>query len=98
MTVSCKNVIPGGWNGLQIQCDAPTFAHTMYCKKNLSTGVKDTDVKKWENCAQETGYKEGTSNFTYGDENYDAVPSGYYYTTIVHFADGTTLMSEVKQK
>ncbi|MCR5285194.1 MAG: hypothetical protein K6D95_06330 [Treponema sp.] len=98
MTVSSKNII-SGWNGLQILCDAPTFAHTMYCKKNLST---DTDEKKnikiWENCAQETGFVSDNSNFTYGNENYESVPSGYYYTTIVHFADGTTLMSEVKQK
>lgn len=97
MVVNSKNIIPG-WNGLQVLCDAPTFAHTMYCKKNLSTGTAEENIRNWENCAQETGYKESKTNFTYGNENYDNVPSGYYYITIVHFADGTILTSDVNKK
>ena len=42
--------------------------------------------------------KSQTQNNTYGDDKIKDIPSGYYYTTIVHFADGTTLMGEVKQK
>lgn len=30
--------------------------------------------------------------------NNNDIPNGYYYTVIVHFPDGTSLMSEVKQK
>ena len=36
--------------------------------------------------------------FTYTDNHLKGIPTGYYYTTIVHFADGTVLMGEVKQK
>lgn len=33
------------------------------------------------------------NNFTYSDDNIEGVPEGNYYTTIVHFADGTVLMT-----
>ena len=32
------------------------------------------------------------------DENYAGVPSGCYYTTIIHFADGDVIMSDIKYK
>lgn len=97
MDVSSKNIIPG-MNGMQILCAAPTLAHTMYCSRKLSDGTSSEDIATWENMAMETGVVEQSSNFTYGNDKYDTIPSGYYYTTIVHFADGTTLMTEVKQK
>ena len=37
-------------------------------------------------------------SYTYSYDNAAEVPSGYYYTVIVHFADGTTVMSDVRQK
>lgn len=97
MDVSSKNIIPG-LNGMQVLCSSPTLVHTMYCSRKLSDGTSAEDIATWENMAMETGIVEKSSNFTYGNDNYDAIPSGYYYTTIVHFADGTTLMTEVKQK
>ena len=97
MDVSSKNIIPG-MNGMQVLCSSPTLAHTMYCSRKLSDGTSAEDIATWENMAMETGIVEKSSNFTYSNDNYDAIPSGYYYTTIVHFADGTTLMTDVKQK
>lgn len=97
MDVSSKNIIPG-MNGMQVLCTSPTLAHTMYCSRKLSDGTSAEDIATWENMAMETGIVEKSSNFTYGNDNYSNIPSGYYYTTIVHFADGTTLMTEVKQK
>ena len=97
MDVSSKNIIPG-MNGMQVLCTSPTLAHTMYCSRKLSDGTSAEDIATWENMAMETGIVEKSSNFTYGNDKYDAIPSGYYYTTIVHFADGTTLMTDVKQK
>ena len=88
-----KNLIDGK-NGMQVFCDASTFAHTMYCSKNLS----DTDPQIWENKAMETGVVIKDCNFTYTSDNYNGVPSGAYYCTIVHFADGDVLMSDVKKK
>ena len=35
---------------------------------------------------------------TYGNENLNAVPKGFWYTTIFHFADGSTAMTDIKQK
>lgn len=97
MDVSSKNIIPG-MNGMQVLCSAPTLAHTMYCSRKLSDGTSAEDIATWENMAMETGVVEQSSNFTYGNDKYDTIPSGYYYTTIVHFADGTTLMTDVKRK
>ena len=97
MDVSSKNIIPG-MNGMQVLCTSPTLAHTMYCSRKLSDGTSAEDIATWENMAMETGIVEKSSNFTYGNDKYDVIPTGYYYTTIVHFADGTTLMTEVKQK
>ena len=105
-----KNWIVGA-NGYQIFTDNPVFVHTMYCSRDLSAalyteryGVVTTEqyVREWEARAQETGIVTytGTTNtsFTYGSDNLKEIPDGYYYTTIVHFADGTTLMGDVKQK
>ena len=91
-------------NGRQIYCDKPCFVHTLYSSKNLTqTGnfTKEEAALEWETRAQETGlvYNDGTGiTFSYTDDNLAGVPSGYYYTTICHFADGTVVMSEVKQK
>ena len=35
---------------------------------------------------------------TYSNENLNAVPRGFWYTTIFHFADGSTAMTDIKQK
>ncbi len=104
-----KNWIEGA-NGYQIFTDNPMFVHTMYCSRNLSEVLKvektnpttEQFIREWESRAQEGGmvtYNDTKlTSFTYGMDNIRDIPSGYYYTTIVHFADGTTLMSDVKQK
>ncbi len=88
-----KNIIDGK-NGIQVFCDAPAFAHTMYCSKLLS---KD-NPQIWENKGMETGVVIKSNNYTYSSDNYEGVPSKAYYCTIVHFADGSMLMSDVKKK
>lgn len=85
-------------NGLQVFCDHSTFVHTLYSSKKLTETNTASDIAIWETKGTETGVKFTSSNFTYGSENLTGVPSGCYYTTVVHFMDGTTLMSEVKQK
>ena len=91
-------------NGWQIFNDKPCFVHTRFCSKNLTEpGDLSKDAAyEWEARAQETGivYNDGstTMTFSYTNDNLTGVPSGYYYTTICHFADGTVVMSEVKQK
>ena len=85
-------------NGYQIFCDAPCFAHTMYCSSQLTKTNTPADAEIWEMRAIETGiaYSDG-SQFSYTDKYLSEIPEGFWYTTIVHFADGTVIMGEVTQ-
>lgn len=94
-----------GWmsliNGYQIFADKPCFVHVRYSPSLITSGTTEDDALEWEARGIETGvfFNNGTSgSFTYSDSHFSGVPSGYYYTTIVHFADGTCLMSDVKMK
>lgn len=87
-----KDLYPGQ-SGINILADKPCFAHTMYCPRNLGDSPAD-----WLIGGLETGLVMEDSSFTYSYDNTSKVPAGYYYTTVVHFADGTTLMTDVKQK
>ena len=97
-----KNWVSGG-NGYQIFADRPCFVHTCWSSRNLTASgdLSKEAAYEWEARAQETGiiYNDGTgSTFSYTSDNLADIPKGAYYTTIAHFADGTVLMSEVKQK
>ena len=91
-------------NGYQIFCDKECFIHTLYSQTNLSDAskTKEENARNWETRGKETGICHPTPteniSFTYSDANYESIPAGYYYTTIVHFADGYISMGEVKQK
>jgi hypothetical protein len=88
-------------NGYQIFADQPCFVHICSCPRLLTSSKTQEDIDEWEARGYEVGLvcNDGTSgNFTYDDSYAEDVPSGWYYTTIVHFADGTAVMSEVKQK
>jgi len=105
--VTCKNK---SWidvaNGKQIFCDAPSFCHTMYCVKKLSeapaANASNEEVAKlaleWETRGVETGIVSNNTMYSYTNENLAGVPSGSYYTTICHFADGTVVMTDPVQK
>lgn len=41
---------------------------------------------------------DAATSYTYLKRNYDSIPEGAWYTTIVHFADGDVVMGEVFQK
>ena len=86
-------------NGYHVFCDAPCFVHTMYSQNLLSLTNTESDASMWETAGRETGIIVSDGNqFTYTDDNLASVPANYYYTTIIHFADGTMLMTDVKQK
>lgn len=103
--VSCKNK---SWidteNGKQIFSDAPSFCHTMYCAKKLTNSPStDEEVKnfalEWETRGVETGIvSNNNSMYSYTNDNLKGIPSGSYYTTICHFADGTVLMTDPVEK
>ena len=77
---------------IAILADKPCFAHTMYCPRNL--GIKSDD---WENIGMEAKVEMKLQSFTYIVPT-DDIPDNYYYVTIIHFADGTVRMTDVKQK
>ena len=82
-----------GHAGLNILIDKPCFVHTLYSPRNFGD-----NVEKWLNYGMETGLEMKQNSFTYKYTNYDSVPDGYYYTTVIHFADGEALMTDVKLK
>ena len=91
-------------NGYQIYVDQPCFIHVCSCPILLTSGTTQDDIDEWEARGYETGLllnedNHGTTGtFTYDNSHADDVPAGWYYTTIIHFADGTAVMSDVKQK
>ena len=104
-TCTAKNCIDG-LNGLQIISDNSVFVHTMYSNEKLTESrTVENAAAIWETRGLETGMvtfthpgNGSTLNKTYELKNLNKVPSGYYYTTIAHFADGTSVMTDIKQK
>lgn len=94
-TITCnkKNFVEGA-NGLQFFIDQPTLVQTLYCKGNLGN---DPDL--WATKGIEADVRVLTSDCTYQPKTDEAhLPSGNYYCVVVHFADGTSCMSNVKYK
>ncbi len=60
-------------------------SHSQY---EVGDGISSPNPELWHDVAIET----------YSDENLKSIPKGYYYTTIFHFADGSTAMTDIKQK
>ena len=82
----------GGANDLIIMTDNPCFAHTMYCPRNL--GDKSED---WENIGMEAKLLMRSNTFSYAIPLTE-IPENYYYVVVIHYADGTVYMTDVKQK
>lgn len=82
-----------GIRGLSVLSDKPVLVHTFHAGFNLGNDVDD-----WLYNGIETGVVQQTDSFTYTNDNLSGVPSGRYYTTIVHFADGTKAMTDVRKK
>lgn len=83
--------------GIQINTDIPVLVHTFWCSRNLGED-SDTSLNQWLCHGTETGIQVEEETFTYSNDYFKEVPRGAYYVTIAHFADGTVLMTPVKQK
>lgn len=83
--------------GIQINTDLPVLVHTFWCSRNLGED-SDTSLNQWLCHGIETGIQVEEETFTYSNDYFKEVPRGSYYVTIAHFADGTVLMTPVKQK
>ena len=110
--LSSRNCIEGV-NGIQVFSEFPVLGHTMYSMSKLTATKDITDAANiWECKGIETGIAiidthpevndlQESPSFgagTYEYSNLALVPEGAYYTTIFHFADGTVIMSDIKQK
>ncbi|MCQ2592237.1 MAG: hypothetical protein MJ188_05590 [Treponema sp.] len=98
ITCSTKNIIAGFGDNYQIYTDNPTYVHTMYWKENLGN-----KLSYWETRGIERGEKLDTAkskrDFTYSVTD-EMVPAGkgYWYVVVAHFADGSVIMTDPKQK
>ncbi|MBR6297208.1 MAG: fibronectin type III domain-containing protein [Treponema sp.] len=92
ITCDLKNFMQGSM-GLSVLADNPVLVHTFYSTVNLGNTVED-----WLYGGIETGTVQKSKSFTYGNECLAGVPKGKYYTTIIHFADGTMAMTGVNKK
>lgn len=81
---------------------SPTLVRTVYSNINLNNvSAADKDVEIWSLHGTEvtTSLKQDTGNFNYSvPVDSPEIPNGYWYTTIIHFANGDMIMTTPKQK
>ena len=82
-----------GNRGLNVFSDKPVLVHSFWASSNLGSNVED-----WLYGGVETGVVQKSGSFTYTNDRLSEIPEGKYYVTIIHFADGTMSMTEVKRK
>ncbi len=102
-----------GITGIQVFDNYPVLAHTMYSMDKLTETTEVENARGiWESKGVETGLAfidmhPSSNNLeeepllgagTYKYSNYDSIPEDAYYTTIFHFADGGSVMTNIKQK
>ena len=88
-TPTTKNYYEGAL-GVNVLTDKPCLVHTLYCSVDLG------DKQAWLNGGLEAKVQTSNKSFTYVEP--DNIPSGKYYTTIIHYADGDFCMTPVKYK
>ena len=82
-----------GNRGVNVFSDKPVLVHTFWASSNLGSNVED-----WLYGGVETGVVQKSGSFTYTSDRLGEIPDGKYYATIIHYADGTMSMTEVKKK
>lgn len=102
-----KAMIQAVGNSYQLFYDAPCFVHTMCHPKNLSENYPEELAEEdraayWETKGKEVGLELVNSEWNYSSSTYtvpvNEIEKNEYYVTIAHFADGTSVMTEVKQR
>lgn len=85
---------------IQVYCSEPALIHTIYSDRNLGENPDNWLMNTLDD--QELKVEVIPGSYTSTPYNYfiprPDVPKGNYYCTIVHFADGTTLMSQILKK
>ena len=84
-----------GTRGINILTDQPCIVHT-YCLPNPDEKLKE-NAGYWLDNGIELEIQKKNKNFTYVlPESFFDEYAGWYYATIVQFADGTYIMPDVK--
>lgn len=88
-----------GKNGAQIYCDRPCLVMTYWSSENYGYSISD-----WETFGVQcnpmfiSAQNNVTNNFEdtlkYYTVDYSQIPRGKFYVVVIHFADGTALMSK----
>lgn len=90
--INSKNMVTGKM-GYQIFIDQPTLIRTLYSKTNWGN-----DPVTWGSRALEADVRVESESCSYSPVLTSDVKDGYYYCVVLNFADGTCMMSEVKQR
>lgn len=96
-TCELKDVIDG-MNGAQIYCDKPCLVMTYWSSENYGYSIEDWEAFGVQSnimyiSAKYSSTNEYAETVKYYTVNYDEIPMGKYFVIVVHFADGTSLMS-----
>ncbi len=84
-----------GTRGINVLTDQPCLVQT-YCLANPDEALKDK-AEYWLDNALELEVQKKNKSFTYVLPESLVEYAGSYYTTIVQFADGTYIMTDVKR-
>lgn len=107
VNVNNKTMLQAAGNTFQVFYDAPCFVHTMCHPKDLSKIypaelAEEDRAAYWETKGKEVGLELITNGWTNGTKTYtvplNEIDPGEYYVTVAHFADGSYVMSDVKQR
>jgi len=83
---------------IKIMSNAPCFAQTYYSNTNM--GESQEDIDKWELMAKRCN----STSIQYGDSSFDyivpqnSIPKSYYYCTVIYYADGSKMLTTIRQK
>lgn len=91
-TCNLKSFLECADNEIAVFTDKPCLVQTFYCTNNLGN-----DKTQWISYAIEAKVQQKPESFTY-KVPVEEIPTGKYYVTVIHYADGTVKMTEVKQK
>ena len=91
-TCNLKSYLECADNEIAVFADKPCLVQTFYCTNNLGD-----DKTQWISYAIEAKVQQKPESFTYTIPVRE-IPAGKYYVTVIHYADGTSKMTGVKQK
>ncbi|MCR5285376.1 MAG: hypothetical protein K6D95_07240 [Treponema sp.] len=91
-TCELKSYLECADNEIAVLADNPCLVQTFYSSTNLGDNLIE-----WISFANEVKIQQKNCSFTY-TVPLNEIPEGKFYTTVIHYADGTKKMTAIKQK